>query len=65
MINALLVVLILHADGYQVAGVQPFKTMAECKLEMARVLTIAHEKMPQGTRYALECTVVKTAGPSV
>lgn len=65
MINALLVVLLVTSEGYQVAGVQAFKTMAECKLEMAKVLVLAHDKMPQGTRYALECTAVKTAGPSV
>lgn len=65
MINALLVVLLVTSEGYQVAGVQAFKSMAECKIELAKVLVLAQDKMPNGTRFSLECTSVKTAGPSV
>ena len=65
MITTLLVALLAHADGYDIIGVQPFKTMNECQAERTRTVSLASSKMPQGSRYVIECTLVKTAGPTV
>jgi len=65
MITTLLVALLVHADGYDIIGVQPFKTMNECQAERTRTVSLASSKMPQGSRYVIECTLVKTAGPTV
>ena len=65
MITTLLVALLVHVDGYDVIGVQPYKTMAECQAERTRTVALASSKMPQGSRYVIECTLVKTAGPTV
>lgn len=65
MYSAMLVALLIHADGYDIIGVQPFKTMAECQAERTRTVSIASTKIPQGTRYVIECNAVKTAGPTV
>lgn len=65
MYAVMLVALLVHSDGYDIIGVQPFKTLTECQAERTRIVGLASSKMPQGSRYVVECNPVKTAGPTV
>lgn len=63
--NVILVVILIHANGYDMLGVQPFSSMAACQAERSRVVDVAYEHMPKGQRYVAECNLIKTAGTSV
>lgn len=62
MIKAMLVLILVTADGAQLVGVEPFESMPACIAEQDRVAPMAQSKLPPGQGYALTCMPIDRAG---
>lgn len=62
MINALLILILVSAEGAQLVAVEPFADMVLCVAEQDRLAPKAKAKIPPGQWYALSCVPLEPSG---
>jgi hypothetical protein len=58
----LLIAMLVFGDGYQLIGVEPFKTQTECEAQRQSILSNTYGKVPRDRQFVVSCAPILTAG---
>lgn len=65
MIAVILTVILVGADGVTFIGAEKFETLKACQIKQSYARQRLTAELPAGQRFVVECSQVRTAGPSV